>query len=130
MFFSGWDSVPAKHGTTPEYSGGSLSSVRLPSMLEHSLRLVLSQGILSDHLPPFRFAGERITDVSLSPLVFPREGGIGPLLIPSRAQCPLSFVRLTGFNYNSLCNGFHSRICSTPQRQSMEIGMKILNPLL
>ena len=57
VFFSVCDCVPAKHGITPKIFGGSLSSVKHPSMLEHSLRLVLTQGIQGDHLPPFRPAG-------------------------------------------------------------------------
>ena len=85
VFFSVCDCVPAKHGITPKIFGGSLSSVKHPSMLEHSLRLVLSQGIQGDHLPPLDLLGSRITGDSLSPLASPREGGIGPLFIPSRA---------------------------------------------
>ena len=99
-------------------------------MLEHSLRLVLTQGIQGDHLPPLDLLGSRITGDSLSPLASPREGGIGPLFIPSRAQSPLSYVSIPQdlmvyilhlMDNISGCNGFHSKNCSTPQRQSMEI---------
>ena len=90
MFFSGWDRVPAKHGITPENSGGSLSSVKLPSMLEHSLWLVLTQGIQSDHLSPFRFAGEQDNwsqFISLSEST--REGHWAPLYSLPRTKSAL-----------------------------------------
>ena len=93
-------------------------------MLEHSLRLILTQGVQSDHSPPFRLAGFQDNWWQLIYLSESTRGGVGPLFIPSRTEilpsCVFLYYRIQLFPFFCLMEILY---------QSVQINLMVVHVL-